>query len=831
MWSLKRSEEGFEDEKPYYLTVGEHLVGRKDCQIQVEGDQSVSRKHAWITVSQSGTASAQVSLKDVSKFGCSVNGTKCQKSVAVVLHHNDIITFGTQNCSYRLSFDPLVVYASCLNSAVKNNLKSQLSKLGGYLVNEWQKECSHLVMDSLSFTIKVIYALASCHPIVTQSFFDDLIQAIDSKTDMPCPEKYMPPIKEDLIDTKVVSFHPNVARKSIFVEKLFVFLEKKQYKRLEQAISLAGGQSLLKETGDVSGEDDEILTGEHTLVMSVDWKTNVSEEKQIWIGHVGDMLKSVNRRPIAETEIGLAILHVSLNEYCNSNIDCVPRITKQIVSKSISSMEEMSQRMNESQNILVHEFPGKKPFLMKNENSKPNTIMETPLDSKKRSRDSSDESIPLAFDTPQTSHVENKRRKFSSSDVTHVSQSPESQFKSPGMPLKKKSPNQDQSTKKAPFTTPKKSVDDIEDISESEDGQKPAQPSLCLQETPAVGQKRKAISQSVDITHISQSQESQHERLVPFRSPDEKKFRLTRSKADITHVTQTQASQGEDKLRDRNTVDITHISQSQDEVEECGVGKTMKREYDFNRSGENGNVVLVNKTTPDVVKIQETPSPEINFTSKRRKIASPCLTRPHDNERSIIGETQRSPTSASPPRVGQPTLHDSLFSLKRSQTSLSDEDNIVQSRVKKVTSKEETANEEESTKEPSGKRELNEKKLLSVTKSKRVLHESTSGVQDLSAVNSRISPPGSGWMSKRSFSLKKEKSESHLSESSTNTGHDGVEDLSQTNSRKNAGVDTQRENQGFLSKLQQQTVRTLKKLLSNWRGVFLIPAISCVWNI
>ena len=40
--------------------------------------------------------------------------------------------------------------------------------------------------------------------------------------------RYMPPIKEDLIDPEVVSFHPNNARKSVFTGKLFLFLEKKQ---------------------------------------------------------------------------------------------------------------------------------------------------------------------------------------------------------------------------------------------------------------------------------------------------------------------------------------------------------------------------------------------------------------------------------------------------------------------------------------------------------------------------------------------------------------------------------------------------------------------------
>jgi hypothetical protein len=38
----------------------------------------------------------------------------------------------------------------------------------------------------------------------------------------------MPPVKEDQIDPKVVSFHPNEARKSVFAGKVFLFLEKKQ---------------------------------------------------------------------------------------------------------------------------------------------------------------------------------------------------------------------------------------------------------------------------------------------------------------------------------------------------------------------------------------------------------------------------------------------------------------------------------------------------------------------------------------------------------------------------------------------------------------------------
>ena len=59
------------------------------------------------------------------------------------------------------------------------------------MVNEWQKGCSHLVMEALSFTVKVIYALVTCCPVVTPSFFDDVVKAVDSTSELPSPEKYV----------------------------------------------------------------------------------------------------------------------------------------------------------------------------------------------------------------------------------------------------------------------------------------------------------------------------------------------------------------------------------------------------------------------------------------------------------------------------------------------------------------------------------------------------------------------------------------------------------------------------------------------------------------
>ena len=54
---------------------------------------------------------------------------------------------------------------------------------------------------------------------------------------------------------------------------------------------LTGGKPLLKEIGDACDSDDTTLTDKNTLVISVDLKTGISDAREAWIGHVGDVLK------------------------------------------------------------------------------------------------------------------------------------------------------------------------------------------------------------------------------------------------------------------------------------------------------------------------------------------------------------------------------------------------------------------------------------------------------------------------------------------------------------------------------------------------------------
>jgi hypothetical protein len=456
-----------------------------------------------------------------------------------------------------------------------------------------------------------------------------------------------------------------------------------------------------------------------------------------------------------------------------------------------------------------------------------------------RSRHGSVESQPFAFETPQSSNVESKRRKISPTDVTHVSQTPESELKTPGVP-KGPSPTQKQQrtspTDRQSGETVSTSKTDITHISQSENYQLEDH-----SESPVIGQKRKAtspkndithISQSqesqreekpkgssisspggtklrltrsnADVTHISQSQESQHEEKPKgssMSSPGGKKLRLTRSNADVTHISQSQESQREEKPKGssmsspggkklrltRSNANVTHVSQSQlsqkeehsprekpneknpretthtprsqkSQVKQSGTALNNNQRPKRNASEEEDTVIPESQTSPIQVKVKETPSPEISFTSKRRKICSPDLTHVSDTERSVNVEPQRS-SSVSSPRTGQVNLDDSTSTCVENIASTGFSDHRT-------------------------------------------------SVQNLSSIKSSVSPPGSGWMSKKSFSMKKEKSEMNQSENRTNI--DGaVEDLGEPSSGRGF-----QESQGFSSNQEQQKVGSLPILTS-----------------
>ncbi|NXP48764.1 NBN protein, partial [Heliornis fulica] len=320
MWKLVPAAGGGE---PYRLLSGtEYVVGRKNCAILIQDDQSISRSHAVLIVSRPETTPSQtlsvpiLTVRDTSKYGTFVNGSKLNGS-SVSLQSGDRINFGVFESKFRIEYEPLVVCSSCLDVAQKTALNQDIQHLGGRVVNEWTKECTHLIMQSVKVTVKTICALICGRPIIKPDYFVELIKAIQSRQQLPNHESFYPPVDEPCIGTEKVDFSEQHERRRIFSGKTFVFLTAKQHKKLGPAVTLGGGEAKLMTEG---RKDTSLLVSPEVCVVDVGLTNSqipASDSMRNWTESVLAALQSKDLRAIPEAEIGLAVIFMSTEKFCN----------------------------------------------------------------------------------------------------------------------------------------------------------------------------------------------------------------------------------------------------------------------------------------------------------------------------------------------------------------------------------------------------------------------------------------------------------------------------------------------------------------------------------
>ncbi|XP_006859321.1 PREDICTED: nibrin [Chrysochloris asiatica] len=234
MWKLLPST-GPARGEPYRLLTGvEYVVGRKNCEILIDKDQSISRNHAMLTANFPETQLSQIdeipilTIKDTSKYGTFINEEKMQNHVSQTLKTGDRVTFGVFESKFRVEYEPLVACSSCLDVSGKTALSQAIFQLGGLSVNTWTEECTHLIMVSVKVTIKTICALICGRPIVKPEYFTEFLKAVQSKNQLPQIERFYPPIDEPAIGNKNIDLSARQERKQIFKGKTFIFLNAKQ---------------------------------------------------------------------------------------------------------------------------------------------------------------------------------------------------------------------------------------------------------------------------------------------------------------------------------------------------------------------------------------------------------------------------------------------------------------------------------------------------------------------------------------------------------------------------------------------------------------------------
>ncbi|XP_042664700.1 nibrin isoform X1 [Centrocercus urophasianus] len=309
--------------EPFRLLVGtEYVVGRKNCAILIQDDQSISRSHAVLTVSRPETTHSQsvsvpvLTIKDTSKYGTSVNGSKLS-GTSRTLQSGDRVNFGVFESKFRVEYESLVVCSSCLDVAQKTALNEAIQQLGGLVVNEWTKECTHLIMASVKVTVKTICALICGRPIVKPEFFNELMKAVQSRQQLPTPENFYPSVDEPSIGIDNMDLTGRPERKKIFSGKTFVFLTAKQHKKLGPAVVLGGGEAKLMTEG---RKETSLLVSPEVCVVDVGMTNSQilgSESMRNWTDSILTVLESNNLRAIPEAEIGLAVIFMSTERYCN----------------------------------------------------------------------------------------------------------------------------------------------------------------------------------------------------------------------------------------------------------------------------------------------------------------------------------------------------------------------------------------------------------------------------------------------------------------------------------------------------------------------------------
>ncbi|XP_071385351.1 nibrin [Centroberyx affinis] len=341
MWTLKPLEPG--GETHYLLPSKQYVVGRKNCDIILPNDQSISRAHAHLTATDQ-----TLTLKDSSKYGTFVNSQRLSENEPMNLKSGDNVTFGVFHSKFSVDCQKVVVCSSCLDNDGKASLSRALLPLGGKLVNSWTQDCTHLVMPTVKVTIKTISALLCCRPIVKQEFFTELSKALQQKLTPPKAESFIPEIDEPSLSKEGVDLGVIPVRKQLFAGKTFLFLSGKQLKRLSTAVGFGGGRSQLLEEGSLPRG---LLESPQSCVIDVSTGNSqalLPSTTTEWANSVRRILQQKGLRVITESEIGLAAIYASCDKYCNPS-----GLTPD--SESIQNMKPRIASATLSQNTAVDE--------------------------------------------------------------------------------------------------------------------------------------------------------------------------------------------------------------------------------------------------------------------------------------------------------------------------------------------------------------------------------------------------------------------------------------------------------------------------------------------
>jgi hypothetical protein len=286
MWVLY-----FQGMSSYWLTGSRsYTIGRRDNDIVVVDDASISRIHVTIEIgasvverldcstprlpvaamtsrttlsSSQGAASSQrqqsssqrqplltrpyLRVTDSSKYGSSVQiagGKQSEASGAAVplksgepfLVPSDAASFelnlGTHGMSFHVVYEPVRICASNLQEIAMPSLEATVARLGFHLTND-PAQCEIFMTDALEPTQDLVVALCSAKPIVLPTYVDAVLARKSCKVPLPDPadRRFLPPMDSFWLQLGGVADHDrnSTAEEADALHQLFLPKKERRY--------------------------------------------------------------------------------------------------------------------------------------------------------------------------------------------------------------------------------------------------------------------------------------------------------------------------------------------------------------------------------------------------------------------------------------------------------------------------------------------------------------------------------------------------------------------------------------------------------------------------
>ncbi|KAF5284674.1 hypothetical protein FQA39_LY16956 [Lamprigera yunnana] len=296
----------------YMVPNKEYIVGRTTGDLLLNDDKSISRKHAVLK-----TTETEVSVEDCgSTYGTSIDNVKLNKCTFLI--NGSKLKFGKLTSAFRFYSIPIIVTTSTIKSELKIQLQSNINSVGGCLVGNWTPDCTHISVDPLYYTVKVLSGVILGVPIVNLKFWEDYVEAVQGNNPLPNPKNYVPQSAEVLAQA-TVSLEYKSERAELFKNKMLIFKSKLEHKRMADLIKLTGGDSVCWDEHQIpitSLERDDIIKN----YIIVDNEGTQASMDPSFVDFIKGYLNT-GRRTIPCQEIAYAIVNCSIEKDCNPNFN------------------------------------------------------------------------------------------------------------------------------------------------------------------------------------------------------------------------------------------------------------------------------------------------------------------------------------------------------------------------------------------------------------------------------------------------------------------------------------------------------------------------------